>query len=186
MDSVPIEVTMEVSIEVSMEVYTDGACKRNPGPGGWGIAILENGKEIYHAFGGELETTNNRMEITAIMMTLKLFVKKNDKFFRDLKFDTITIVSDSMLCLQTIAAKPSAVTYFFDGAKPDGWMKKWKTIGWKDKKNVDLWKKVDKYLTLALEMYPKRIGVRWVKGHNADLGNELADKYANEGVVYEL
>lgn len=171
---------------MDLMVYTDGACKRNPGPGGWGIAILRGNDEIYHVFGGEIETTNNRMEITAILNTLKLFVKKEDKFFANMEFDTMVIVSDSMLCLQTIAAKPSTATYFFNGVEGDGWMKKWKATGWKDKKNVDLWKKVDKYLNLALEMYPKRIGVRWVKGHNADVGNELADKYANEGVVYEL
>lgn len=178
-----------------IEIYTDGACKGNPGPGGWGVVVLENTEknhnEIYHAFGGEIETTNNRMEITAILFTVKALTKRTDKFWDELvgMCQEIVIYSDSMLCLQTIAAKPSSdVTYFLD-KEPDGWMRGWKKNGWKGKKNVDLWQKVDKYLRLFLaggkEPIPK-IGFRYVKGHSSNPGNDLADKYANEGVVYEV
>lgn len=171
-----------------LEVYTDGACKKNPGPGGWGVVILKNGVEIYHACGGEFETTNNRMEITAILQFLKLLHRKEDIFFKVLKFDRLIIFSDSMLCLQTIASKPNGETpYFFKGTKADGWMDKWKKICYKDKKNVDLWKKVDKYLTKVLcEYTPSKIAVQYVKGHSKNFGNDLADTYANQGVVYEL
>jgi ribonuclease HI len=171
-----------------IEAYTDGACKKNPGPGGWGIVLIQNKSEIYHAYGGEPHTTNNRMEISAILVLCKLLHTKHDKFFEVLKFDKLIIFSDSMLCLQTIAAKPTATEpYFFKSAECDGWMKKWKQTGYKDKKNVDLWKKVDKHLTKVLEIYGhSNIGVQYVKGHSKNFGNDLADKYANEGVVYEL
>jgi ribonuclease HI len=137
-------------------IYTDGACSGNPGPGGWGALLQFNGreKEIY---GGELETTNNRMELMAAIEAL-----------RSLKSDykgEIILWTDSK--------------YLKDGITI--WIHNWKKRGWKkaDKKpvlNSDLWKDLDAVVQ------DKNIVWKWVKGHAGDIGNERADELARRGI----
>ena len=137
------------------EIYTDGACKGNPGPGGWG-ALLRSGEHEKEIFGGERHTTNNRMEITAVIESLKL-VKKKAK---------VCIYTDS--------------TYVKDGIS--SWIKQWKINGWKTAakkpvKNEELWRELD------LLVSQHQIEWVWVKGHAGDEGNERADALANKGVT---
>lgn len=138
-----------------IEIYTDGACKGNPGPGGWG-ALLRSGTHEKEIFGGERHTTNNRMEITAVIESLKL-VKKKAK---------VCIYTDS--------------TYVKDGIS--SWIKQWKINGWKTAakkpvKNEELWRELD------LLVSQHQIEWVWVKGHAGDEGNERADALANKGVT---
>ena len=138
-----------------IEIYTDGACKGNPGPGGWG-ALLRSGEHEKEIFGGERHTTNNRMEITAVIESLKL-VKKKAK---------VCIYTDS--------------TYVKDGIS--SWIKQWKINGWKTAakkpvKNEELWRELD------LLVSQHQIEWIWVKGHAGDEGNERADALANKGVT---
>ncbi len=138
-----------------IEIYTDGACKGNPGPGGWG-ALLRSGAHEKEIFGGERHTTNNRMEITAVIESLKL-VKKKAK---------VCIYTDS--------------TYVKDGIS--SWIKQWKINGWKTAakkpvKNEELWRELD------LLVSQHQIEWVWVKGHAGDEGNERADALANKGVT---
>lgn len=137
-----------------VEVWTDGACKGNPGPGGWGALLRWQGKEK-ELCGGEEETTNNRMELTAAIEALKA-IKGKPK---------IILTTDS--------------SYVRNGITQ--WIHNWKRRGWKtaDKKpvkNADLWQ--------ALDALNARHAVdwRWVKGHAGDEGNERADALANAGI----
>ena len=135
-------------------IYTDGACRGNPGPGGWGALLIfgENEKEI---FGGETETTNNRMELCACIEAL-------DQLSRRCR---VRVFTDS--------------TYVKDGIQ--SWLRNWKRNNWKTAakkpvKNRDLWEKLDK-LSARHD-----IEWRWVKGHAGDVGNERADQLANRGI----
>ncbi len=135
-------------------IYTDGACRGNPGPGGWGALLIfgENEKEI---FGGETETTNNRMELCACIEAL-------DQLSRRCQ---VRVFTDS--------------TYVKDGIQ--SWLRNWKRNNWKTAakkpvKNRDLWEKLDK-LSARHD-----IEWRWVKGHAGDVGNERADQLANRGI----
>lgn len=134
--------------------YTDGACKGNPGPGGWGVVLITDGaqKELY---GGERQTTNNRMEMTAVIEALSALKRSCD----------VTLWVDSQYVLK-------GMTEWLPGWKARGW----KTASKEPVKNVDLWQR--------LEALVKLHGVdwRWVKGHAGDAGNERADKLANLGV----
>lgn len=135
-------------------IHTDGACRGNPGPGGWG-ALLEYGDNQRLLYGGELNTTNNRMELTAVIKALQA-----------LKFNCqIELYTDSKYVLQGIT----------------DWMANWKKRNWRtaDKKpvkNVDLWKELDELVS------EHDINWHWVKGHSGHPGNELADQLANKGI----
>jgi ribonuclease HI len=141
-------------MSVEVKIYTDGACRGNPGPGGWG-AILEYGKETKLLHGSEALTTNNRMEMMAVIQALSA-LKRPCK---------IELVSDSKYVLQGIQE----------------WLPNWKKKGWrtaakKPVMNSDLWQQLDA-LASAHD-----ITWRWVKGHSGHVQNELADQLANKGI----
>lgn len=135
-------------------IYTDGACRGNPGPGGWGALLMfgEHRKEIY---GGELETTNNRMELQAAIAALQVLNRPCK----------IQLYTDSVYV-------KSGVEQWLTGWKQRGW----KTSDRKPVKNKDLW------LILDAETARHDITWHWVKGHDGDPGNERADALANLGV----
>lgn len=137
-------------------IYTDGACKGNPGPGGWG-AWLKSGSTEKDLFGGELNTTNNRMELTAVIEGLAA-LKRPCK---------VLLYLDSQYVRK-------GITEWIRGWKAKGWV----TASKEPVKNVELWKRLD---TLVNEG-GHQIEWRWVKGHSGDPGNERADMLANKGV----
>ncbi len=142
--------------EKTVEIYTDGACKGNPGPGGWGVLLRWNGKEK-ELWGGEPQTTNNRMELMAAIMALE------------------TLKRPCRIILHTDSR------YVQNGIDSwiDGWKKKgWKTAAKKPVKNQDLWQRLDK----ARERH--QVDWRWVKGHAGHEGNERADALSNRW-IYE-
>jgi ribonuclease HI len=140
----------------TISIYTDGACKGNPGPGGWGV-LLKSGDTTKELFGGEKETTNNRMEMMAVIEALKA-LKRPCKVLLHL---------DSKYVLQ-------GITEWLPGWKAKGW----KTASKQPVKNVDLWQELDALVHTA----GHEIEWRWVKGHAGDPGNERADALANKGV----
>ncbi len=134
--------------------YTDGACRGNPGPGGWGVS-LQYGAHLKELCGGEAPTTNNRMELMAAISALESLREAC----------TVTLHTDSKYVLQGLTE----------------WLPSWKKRGWKtaDKKpvkNQDLWQRLD----VAAARH--QIDWRWVKGHSGDPGNENADRLANKGL----
>ncbi len=137
-----------------VEMWTDGACKGNPGLGGWG-ALLKAGEHSKELFGGEKLTTNNRMELKAVVEALRALKQPSE----------VTIHVDS--------------SYVMNGMKT--WIVGWKRNGWKTAsqrpvKNVDLWQELD------AEVAKHTVRWVWVKGHAGDPGNEAADVLANKGV----
>ena len=135
-------------------IYTDGACRGNPGPGGWGALLVLNEKRR-EMCGGEKGTTNNRMELTAAIEGLGA-LKKPCK---------VRLVTDSQYVLK-------GVTEWMEGWKKRGW----KTASKQPVKNVDLWQKLDSALG------PHEVTWEWVKGHAGHPGNERADQLANRGI----
>ncbi len=137
-----------------VEIFTDGACKGNPGPGGWGALLIFNGKEK-SLYGGDKETTNNRMELTAAIEGLAALKRSC----------MVELTTDSQYLRKGILE----------------WMENWKRKGWKTAagkavKNVDLWKQLD-------DLQQKhQIQWSWVRGHAGHPGNERADELANLGV----
>ena len=138
-----------------VEIYTDGACKGNPGPGGWGALMIagEHRKEI---FGGERNTTNNRMELKAVIEALTALKRPCE----------VVIHTDSQYVQKGISE----------------WIHNWKLRGWKTAakepvKNADLWQALDAAQSLH------KVEWRWVKGHAGHDGNERADQLANQGVA---
>ena len=135
-------------------MYTDGACRGNPGPGGWGALITYEGstKEV---FGGKLDVTNNQMELSAAIEGLAALTEPcNVDLFTDSK-------------------------YVMDGITQ--WIHNWKKNNWrtaakKDVKNKELWQKLDELINFHLVQW------HWVKGHSGDEGNEMADLLANKGI----
>ena len=137
-----------------IEIFTDGACRGNPGPGGWG-ALLRAGKHEKELWGGELHTTNNRMEMTAVIMSLQALKKPSD----------VVLTTDSQYVRKGITEWIS------------GWKRRnWKTASKQPVKNVELWKQID---ALAVQ---HTIEWRWVKGHSGHVENERVDELANRGI----
>lgn len=137
-----------------IEAFTDGACRGNPGPGGWGVLLRFNDHEK-RLCGGELETTNNRMELMAVIQAL-------ESLNRDCR---VKVTSDSQYVLKGI----------------NEWMENWKKRGWKTAakkpvKNVDLWQRLDQ----AQQSHD--VEWLWVKGHSGHIENEIADELANQGI----
>jgi ribonuclease HI len=135
-------------------IYTDGACRGNPGPGGWG-ALLQFGEREKELYGGELETTNNRMELTAAIQALAALKRSCE----------IDVYTDSQYVRMGVLE----------------WLAQWKLRDWrtsdrKPVKNVDLWK------ALEAQLERHRIQWHWVKGHAGVPGNERADQLANRGI----
>jgi ribonuclease HI len=135
-------------------IYTDGACKGNPGPGGWG-AWLRTGKAERELFGGAPQTTNNRMELTAVIQGL------------------------------TVLTKPCQVAIYLDSEYVKNgittWIRNWRARGWRTAsgapvKNIELWQQLDALVA------KHQVSWHWVKGHSGDPGNERADMLANKGV----
>lgn len=138
----------------TVTIYTDGACKGNPGRGGWG-ALLSYGSSVKELWGGEPETTNNRMELLAAISALEALKRASQ----------IHLYTDSDYLRRGITE----------------WIANWKRRNWKTSagkpvKNIDLWQRLDK----AVEKH--QIDWRWVKGHSGDPGNDRADELANRGV----
>lgn len=138
-----------------IEIWTDGACKGNPGPGGWG-AWLKAGPHERELWGGEPLTTNNRMELIAVIEALAALKQPS----------RVTLHTDS-------AYVKNGITTWIHGWKSKGWM----TADRKPVKNQDLWQRLD-----ALRLR-HQVDWRWVKGHAGDPGNERADALANRGVA---
>ena len=141
-------------MEKTVYLFTDGACKGNPGAGGWGVLLRYGGHEK-ELFGGEAQTTNNRMELTAVLSGLKTLNRPCD----------VVICTDSQ--------------YVKNGM--ESWIHNWKKNGWKTAgrqpvKNADLWQQLDE------QVARHRVRWQWVKGHAGHAENERADALANRGV----
>lgn len=137
-----------------VEIYTDGACRGNPGPGGWG-AVLMYGEKTKEIYGGENNTTNNRMELMAAIRALEALNRGCE----------LTLYTDSQYVRKGITE----------------WIMNWKKRGWKTAakkpvKNADLWQMLDE------QVNKHSVNWVWVKGHAGNEGNELADDLANKGV----
>jgi len=137
-----------------VDLYTDGACSGNPGPGGWGALLLYN-EHRRELNGGEPETTNNRMELTAVIRGIRALKRRC----------RVVVHTDS--------------TYVMKGITE--WIGAWKARGWKTAdrkpvKNVDLWRELDE------ELSRHEVEWRWVRGHSGDPGNERADQLAREAI----
>ena len=142
-------------LPTTVEIFTDGACSGNPGPGGWG-AVLRWGNHERELYGGEVLTTNNRMEMTAAIEALSALKRPV----------TAIITTDSQYLRKGITE----------------WLPAWKARGWKTAdrkpvKNVDLWQRLEE------AMAPHRVEWHWVKGHNGHPENERADALARRGIA---
>lgn len=137
-----------------VEIFTDGACRGNPGPGGWGAILRYKGKEK-NLYGAERDTTNNRMELMAAIIALESLTRPC----------RVHLTTDSQYVMKGITE----------------WMANWKKRGWKTAgrtpvKNVDLWQRLDKALA------PHEVTWEWVRGHTGHPENERADELANKGI----
>lgn len=139
---------------MTVHAFTDGACSGNPGPGGWGV-VLRYGEHEKELFGGETQTTNNRMELMAAISALEALTRASE----------VVVTTDSTYVLKGITE----------------WVAGWKSRGWKTAskqpvKNVDLWQRLDE----AVQRHDVRW--EWVKGHNGHPENERADELARRGI----
>lgn len=137
----------------AVHIHTDGACKGNPGPGGWGALLRFDGEER-ELFGGEASTTNNRMELTAVIEALAALKRPC----------RVVLHTDSQYVMK-------GMTEWIHGWKARGW----RTASKEPVKNVDLWKRLEE------EAAAHEIEWKWVRGHTGDAGNERADALANRG-----
>jgi len=149
---------MTTQSDIPIHIWTDGACKGNPGAGGWG-ALLKQGAHEKTLCGGEANTTNNRMELRAVIEALRALKRAS----------TVTIHTDSQYVQKGMSE----------------WLPNWKARGWRTAaktpvKNADLWQTLDHLST------QHTLNWQWVKGHAGDPGNERADALANEGVHQAL
>ena len=137
-------------------IYTDGACKGNPGPGGWGV-YLKSGDHEKELWGGERDTTNNRMELMAVIQALSALKRPCQ----------VSLHLDSEYVRK-------GITEWIHGWKKKGWV----TAAKQPVKNAELWQRLD----ALVHGGPHRIEWHWVKGHAGNPGNERADALANRGV----
>ena len=140
--------------EEVVEIYSDGACRGNPGPGGWGALLRARGVEK-ELWGGEAQTTNNRMELTAVIRALEALKRPS----------RVRLYTDSQYVQKGISA----------------WIRQWKRRGWrtadrKPVKNEDLWRRLDELAALH------DVEWHWVRGHAGHAENERADRLANKGI----
>ncbi|MFV2057732.1 MAG: ribonuclease HI [Thiohalomonadales bacterium] len=138
----------------SIKLFTDGACRGNPGPGGWGVLLDFDGVEK-SLYGGEANTTNNRMELMAAIKGLSELKSSSE----------VTLVTDSKYVM-------NGITQWIVGWKKNAW----KTASKKPVKNVDLWKQLDMLVD------GHNVQWQWVKGHSGHPGNDRADELANRGI----
>ncbi|OWT58303.1 ribonuclease HI [Candidimonas nitroreducens] len=141
--------------EGQVDIWTDGACKGNPGPGGWGV-LLRQGRHEKTLYGGEPQTTNNRMELLAVIQALKALKRRC----------TVVVHTDSQYVQK-------GMTEWLPGWKRRGWL----TADKKPVKNADLWQELE---ALVRE---HSLSWQWVRGHAGDPGNERADQLANQGAA---
>ena len=137
-----------------VEIFTDGACRGNPGPGGWGVLLRYQGNEK-SLHGGEPDTTNNRMELRAAIEGLRALTEPC----------RVVLTTDSVYV-------KNGITSWLANWKAKGW----KTAGKKPVKNVDLWQELDE------QNQRHDVDWRWVKGHSGHRENEIADQLANRGI----
>ena len=137
-----------------VNIYTDGACRGNPGKGGWG-AVLEYGGKSKEIYGGDFSTTNNKMELKAVIEALRLLTEPCK----------VTLTTDSKYVIQ-------GITEWISGWKKNNW----KNSSKQDVKNKDLWIELDKYRSMH------NVKWIWVKGHSGHEKNEIADMLANKGI----
>ena len=137
-----------------VEIFTDGACSGNPGPGGWGIILRAKGTEK-ELSGAEKDTTNNRMEMMAVIVGLEVLQRACQ----------VKITTDSQYVMK-------GMMEWLPGWKKRNWM----TAGRKTVKNVDLWQELDRLVSIH------EVHWHWVKGHSGHRENEIADELANQGI----
>ena len=145
---------------LQVQIYTDGACSGNPGPGGYGWIMVADDKVLHQGSGGEKDTTNNRMEMMAVIEALKLWLKTPHE---------LTVVTDSKYVLQ-------GMTEWIEGWKKRNWIGSNK----KPVKNQDLWKELD-----ALCAQRPGLKWKWVKGHSGNTWNEAVDQLAVSAIPKE-
>ena len=143
-----------MTVVKDVQVFTDGACRGNPGPGGWG-ALLRCGDHEKHLLGGEAHTTNNRMELMAAIMALEALKERCN----------VTLTTDSKYV-------KSGITEWV----PQWKKRQWKTADKKPVKNVDLWERLDRAAS------QHQVAWEWVRGHTGHVENEIADQLANRAI----